>query len=158
MIQKFISASDFKFSISRLPKTSFYVQEMNLPGISLGKIYIPNANKKFPIHGDEVEYDQLTLTIAADEKLASFKEIFNWIIALGRPKTFEGYQEFKDETGLYSDATITLLDNSKNPSISLSFRDIFPISLGEINFNLKNTDTPVTTFPVTFAYTSYEFV
>jgi len=50
-----------------------------------------------------------------------------------------------------------ILMNSKSlPFVEFTFRDVYPIGLGSINFDSKVTDINAVTCEVVFAYSGYE--
>ena len=45
----------------------------------------------------------------------------------------------KSEMNLYSDGTLTILDNQNNPKFKVKFQDLFPVSLQNIEFDPEAT-------------------
>jgi hypothetical protein len=106
--------------------------------------------------GDRLTWDDLTLTIRSDEDLEAFSEIYNWMVAATKSAGFAGYQALANsDDGVYSDATLTILNSKKNSNKILTFRDMFPISLGAINMDVTPSDVSYSTFDVTFKYNIY---
>ena len=64
------------------------------------------------------------------------KEVYNWIVGLGFPESFD---QFRDLDELTSDATIITLTNNMQPNSEFKFRDCFPVSIGNIDFDASNT-------------------
>ena len=57
---------------------------------------------------------------------------------------------------LYSDGTLQILTSSDNIQYNVKFRDMFPISLSDINFDATDTDIQYFTANVTFKYSIYD--
>jgi hypothetical protein len=155
-LQNYLNPVEFKFSIKRLPATKFFVQSAVIPGISSGVTEQYTPFKTLYHHGDKVTFDDLILTVGVDENLGSYLESFNWLIGLTKPESFDQYVSLKDGDGLYSDATLTLMTNSKNPNIEITFKDLFPTSVGQIALNTTSTTVEVPTTDIVFKYSSYD--
>lgn len=154
--QNFLSLSGFKFNIKRLPNVSFFVQGVNIPGVTMNADETPTPFTTIYRVGDRLTWDDLTLTIRSDEDLESFDEIYNWMVAATKAGGFAGYQTLVDsDDGLYSDATLTILNSKKNSNKIFTFIDIFPITLGGINMDVTSSDMSYATFDVTFKYNTY---
>ena len=54
-----------------------------------------------------------------------------------------------------SDASLIIMDSNKNANIQVSFKDVFPVSIGPIQLNTSDSDVVPPTFDVTFKYSSY---
>ena len=57
---------------------------------------------------------------------------------------------------LFSDATLILLSNKNNPVVNVFFRNIYPVSLGALDYNQQATDVEYLTVEATFSYQIYE--
>ena len=154
--QNFLSQNGFRFSVKRLPNVSFFVQTVNIPGVTMNADETQTPFNTIYRVGDRLTWDDLTLTIRSDEDLEAFSEIFDWMVAATKSAGFAGYQSLVDsDDGVYSDATLTILNSKKNSNKILTFRDIFPISLGAINMDVTPSDMSYATFDVTFKYNTY---
>jgi hypothetical protein len=56
-----------------------------------------------------------------------------------------------------SDATLLVLTNKNNPVVEVRFKDLFPISLGGLQYNQQATDVNYLTVDVVFKYSIYNF-
>ena len=163
----FLSPVEFKLVINRLPNTEFYVQQANLPGLNSGFAERSTPFKNIYAPGDKLIFDDLNVTLVADENLASFIECSEWLTAITRAEGFDGYKGLEapevggstqlDGTGKgsMSDASLIVMNSNKNPNIHVSFKDVFPISIGPIQLNTSDSDVVPPTFDVTFKYSSY---
>jgi hypothetical protein len=93
------------------------------------------------------------LTFIVDENLKNYKEIFDWMTA----EQFNDSHEVRNEAGLYTDGTLTTLTNASNPNVVFRFAGMFPISLGELQFDTTNTTSTVLC-TVTFRYSYFKYV
>ena len=163
----FLSPVEFKLVINRLPNTEFYVQQINLPGLNSGYAERSTPFKNIYTPGDKLIFDDLNITLVADENLASFRECSDWLTAITRAEGFDGYKGLQAPvvggstqldgtgTGSMSDASLIVMDSNKNANIQVSFKDVFPVSIGSIQLNTSDSDVVPPTFDVTFKYSSY---
>ena len=131
----------FRFDVAALPKTSFFVQTVNLPGVTLEGATIATPQlQNFSRHTGIITYDPLNVTFLIDEYLKNWQEVFQWMVG---------------EENKYTSAVLTILSSSMNPTMELHFKDIFPTSLSEVSFNSTSTDPVYQVATVNFNYTEY---
>ena len=182
-IMDYASPVQFRFKCSKLPKVEFFCQSANIPGIGLGVASIDTPLKSIPFPGDEVTYQDLAISFLVDENLENYKEIHDWIIGLGFPQNHTQFSDLRatssdrfpgtsssnaitgqatanplPESGMYSDATLTIL-NSKNIAVTeIRFHNIFPTSLGSLSYDVQASDVNYLAAAVDFSYMYYEIV
>ena len=131
----------FKFDVSALPNTSFFIQTVSLPGVTLEAAVIATPQlQNFSRHTGIITYEALDVTFLIDEYLKNWQEIYEWMIG---------------EESKYTTAVLTILSSSMNPTMEIHFKDIFPTSLSEIPFNSTTTDPIYQVATVSFNYTEY---
>jgi hypothetical protein len=139
---------------------NFFVQGVNLPGLSLPDIDVSNPLIRVPYPGDHLLYDELDLSFKVDEDLKNYMEIHEWLRALGK----RSYDEYKTLTqkisttgeGIRSDMTLTVLTSNRNANYSVTFKDAFPIKLSGINFDVTSSDVDYVQASATFRYVTYD--
>ena len=131
----------FKFDVAALPNTSFFIQTVNLPGISLeGQTIATPQLQNFSRHTGVITYEALDVTFMIDEYLKNWQEVYEWMIG----------PEDK-----YTSAVLTILSSSMNPTMEVHFKDIFPTSLSAISFDSTTTDPVYQQATIAFNYTEY---
>ena len=181
----YAAPTQFKFTITKLPKVEFFCTAINLPGISLeGMMAQPTPLKDIPLPGDKLTYSPLTMDFLVDENLENYREIHGWLVGLGFPtdrKEFRdllrsGADRFPTSTGanqltdpgkvkykatgtggVYSDATLNILTSKNTPNIEVRFSDVFPTGLSGLQYDTGATDVQYLTATVTMQYKIYEF-
>ena len=179
----YASPVQFRFKCSKLPTVEFFCQTANIPGISIGSASMPTGLKDIPIPGEKVTYQDLAISFLVDENLNNYKEIHDWIIALGFPQNHTQFADLQAagadrypgstsgaivpetniavplaEGGTYSDATLTVL-NSKNIAVTeIRFDNIFPTSLGALSYDVQASDVNYLQASVDFSYMYYDIV
>ena len=150
----YLSPTGFRFLCAHMPETQFYCQTANLPGVSISEIPVATPHKQHYVAGDNVTFDEFSITIILDEYLKNWEEIQRWIIGLGKPFGFEGYEKRKKD-GLDTTGQLFILTGSKNPSLRFDFYNLWPKSIGSVQFDLTQSDITYTTVDVVFQYNYY---
>ena len=130
----------FKFDIAALPETSFFVQTVALPGISLTPMEVGFPQRQGVARNTGViQYEELTIAFLVDEYLKNWMEVYNWM--LGNPSETSG--------------VLTILSSSMNPTMEAHFKQLFPISLSAMDFDSTTADPTYHQASVSFKYTEY---
>jgi len=162
-----LSPNGFMFNISKLPDMAYFCQQVNLPGVTVGAPEFGNPFNAQPIPGDSLTYDQLTVQFLVDSNMNNYKAIYNWIIALGFPQSYEQYITFisQDQRGAlselarnYSDATLQILSGTNASTQIIEFHDLFPVSIDSLTFQSTNQDVQYVVGNATFRYGYYKFL
>ena len=179
----YASPIQFRFKMTKLPNVEFFVQTANIPGINLGSTTLETPLKDIAGVGDKVTYQSLDVSFLVDENLNNYKEIHDWITGLGFP---QDHKQFKtllgtsadrfsgttastaatgtsipqplDEGGIYSDATLTVLNNKNIAKTEIRFQNVFPVSLGGLSYDIKANDVDYLTVQASFNYMYYDIV
>ena len=174
----YASPTQFKFGIHQLPKVEFFTLSANVPGISASVVTRATPFKDIPIVGDKLTYDNLSITFQVDEYLENYVSLHNWMKGIGFPTERQEFRTFRDVTSntpasgktqpvdlvgkaipdkaLYSDAYLMVLSNKNNPIVEVNFQNVFPVSLGALEFTQSVTDVEFMTVTAEFAYQIYE--
>lgn len=155
----FLHTHRFRMVMHRTPSMVYFLQEMNLPGMTMGNPIQPTPFVDVPIHGDKIQFEDLVVSFAVDEDMKNYKEIRNWMVGLGFPQNFNQHKELVESMyGKTTDIMLVILDSNYNAQHFVMFRGAFPTSLGGLQFNTKDQDVAVQPVSVTFKYAYYEFI
>jgi len=157
----FLSQFNFQFSMKRAPNVDYFVQAATLPGISLDPVNTDNPLVNIPQPGDHLYYEEFGMQFKVDEYLNNYLEIHNWLKALGYPNTNDEYAAIAANPeftglGLKSDCSLFISNNLKNYKIEVVFKDAFPISLSNLQFDITSTDVSFLDCFCALKYTSYD--
>ena len=164
--RNFLSPVGFKFTVNRSPKVAFFSNSANIPGLTLGVAVQTTYLKDIDVPGDKISFNDLTIRFLVDEDLENYMEIQNWIRGLGYPEKLDeiydlqNEQKYVDTTdsklmNIYSDGTLQILTSGSAPNFKIKFRDLWPYSLSDLQFDATDTDIEYLTAEVTFKYTIY---
>ena len=176
----YASPTQFKFGILQLPKVEFFTVTANVPGISGTPSVLNTPFKNIPTLGDKLEYENLSISFIVDEYLENYLSLHDWITGIGFPKSRSQFTTHRDITSttpdskrstssdigdvgastpdksMYSDANLMILSNKNNPIVEINFEDVFPISLGGLEYSQAATDVENLIATAEFAYKIYE--
>jgi hypothetical protein len=182
-VMDYASPIQFRFKMNKLPNVEFFVQTANIPGIALGSTSFETPLKDIAGIGDKVTYQTLDISFLVDENLNNYKELHDWIIGLGFPQDHNQFKSLQaigsdrfpgstasssptgtsikqplSEGGMYSDATLTVLNSKNIAKTEIRFQNVFPLSLGAISYDIKASDVDYIQVQASFNYMYYEIV
>ena len=150
-----LSTNAFTFNLLRMPETTFRCVSAEVPSISVPapEQNSAAANQWFP--GSATEFDQFSVKFIVDENLLNYQEIYHWITQqrYGIGADWQSKSEF--DKLLVSDGFLTTLTNNSNPNKVFYFKDMFPVSLGSLAFDVEGGSAAITCF-VTFRFSYFE--
>ena len=154
-----LNVVSFDVNFSRLPTVQYFCQRVSIPAVILGEAFQPMPFMNLPVEGDTLSFESMNISFILDEDMQNYIEIYNWLSALGFPKSYDQFstlkraEKFPSETdSLYSDINIMLLTNKNNPNYQVTFHDIFPTSLGSLNFDAAATTLEPIVVDATFNF------
>ena len=179
----YASPTQFKFQIQKLPKVEYFCTSVNLPAVSISEVKQPTPFVDVPLPGTTLSYETLNMTFLVDENLENLQEIHGWIRGLGFPESYSEYACGLDagvdrspssrgsvstepgkvkfgapsQQAYFSDATLIVLTSKNNPIKEIRFRDVYPITIGELQYDQQATDVQYLMATVTFKYRGYDF-
>ena len=179
----YASPIQFRFKCTKLPLVEFFVQSANIPGINLGSATQTNPLYDIPLPGDKITYSALDMSFLVDENLNNYKEIHDWILGLGFPSNNQQFQDLQsagsdrfpgssrstaatgtstpqplNEGGIYSDAILSVLNSKNIAKTEIRFQNVYPTSLGGLNYDVRQTDVDYLNASVSFNYMNYDIV
>lgn len=162
----FLQKTKFAITFPRISNTTFFCQEVNLPGVSLSEL--PQTTPFVDLYkpGNKIKYETLSIKFIVDEDLRSWMEIHDWIKGMTFPNDFQQYNNLKTLSSVsiatkypqYADGTLTILSNMNNPKMSIEFADLFPVSLSSIDFTSMDESTTTITATCSFRFAFYNVV
>lgn len=163
--KNFLSPLGFKFLIKKTPNMNWFVQSVNLPGITLPEVVMQTPFVNIPFSGEQMTFEKLQVTFRVDEDMANYLEIHNWMIGTAFPKQFDQYigvgpdstatNRFNKQGLIKSDGSLLILNSVLKPVIQVNFTDLAPISLSGFSFDTKLSDVSYVEATATFSYLSY---
>ena len=176
----YATGTQWRLAFNRLPKTTWFCTAANIPGITLGEAMYPTPMTDIPLTGDKLTFETLNITFIVDEELQNYRELWDWMVGIGAPKSHDQWtsvlsegdgavrqfgQNDRDprtkltyeESNLYSDATLIVYSSKNQPKVNVQFKNMFPTSLSGLDYSQELTDVEYFHAAATFRYLYYEF-
>ena len=161
--RNFLSPIGFLFLLDKAKKVSFLCQKAEIPTVELGQVDIPTRGLvPIPVEGN-MRYSDFTIEFIVDEDLENYMQLHNWMRALGTPQELaerklwnDANQDSLTQDARFSDATLQVLNNNNIANFDVVFKDMFPVNLSTLSFDVTGGDNDYFTATATFRYTLYE--
>ena len=160
--KNFLSPAGFKFKLDRTPNIEYFCQSANIPSLTMGASNFETPFVRMPVPGDKLIFSELMITFRVDEDMKNYIELYDWLIALGFPESFDQFNLSTNRTTgalnttVVSDASLVVMTNTMNPNYEISFRDIYPYSLSELRFDTMTSDIDYIECSATFFYKDFK--
>lgn len=153
----FLSQSGFRLDLTRMPSVNFWVTAASLPTVDLGFIDVGTPFVRLPTPGVNITFGDFNVTFKVDEDMRNYTEMLDWFYQLGFPDSFEQYTagRISPDTQGYSDGTLMIMSSKYNPNIEVTFEDMFPILMSQLDFTYDASDIEYLTCTVTFRYKKF---
>ncbi len=146
----------FNFALNRLPHTAFRAVSVNIPGMSMPVPEVPQMQSVQYYPGSAIDFAAFNMTFIVDENLSNYEELYKWI---NQQQINNKYKPTTTEDRfLVSDGVLVTMTNASNPNRTIFFKDMFPVSLGEIQFDSRDSNVEPATCTVEFRYSYFELV
>jgi hypothetical protein len=159
--KSFLSNNKYELLFDRLPNTTFFLQSINLPSITLNSVITPTPFVQVNTPGNILSFEQLAITYIVDENMQGWRDIYSWITAMGNPTSKNKLGNLTTALGrsnsMVSNAVLLVKSNSNNVNLKFSFKNIFPTELGSLQFTSTETQEFLTS-TATFFYDYYEIL
>ena len=145
--------NQFRFVLNRMPNTVYFCQGVKFPGIQSQPITQPSPFatpiKRTPT---KLAYEDLQIDFIVSEDFKNWLEINNWLTLNLPNRDFKSKIEEKDR---YSDGALIMLNSASRGFLEVSFTNMFPITLGGVEFTSTVTDAKPVISLATFGFTGY---
>ena len=157
MAQNFLSPIGFRFALQRAPNIEYYIQAASIPSLTAGFATIQTPFSNLSFSPDKLEYGDFSITFRVDEDMSNYLELHNWLIGITFPDNFTQHnnlvtREQGDNSGIFSDATLTVLNSTKNANVEVQFEDLFPTTISDIQLDVRAADINYSEATATFRY------
>ena len=172
----------FKFQITKLPRVEFNCIQANIPGVTLTELNQPTRLMPIRIPGNDMTFEDLTVTFIVDEDLTNYRSVHDWMAGLAQMDSDDKYRALITDGGdrmplsqqnnsqdagrvtsatndgaIFSDAKLLTLTSRNIPKVEITFIDCYPKALSAIELNQNATDVEYITAQVTFGYKYHEY-
>lgn len=150
----YLSGNQFQFRIDKIPDFTYFVQSANIPMLTSRAINQPTIFGTLPkIPATNFIFDDLQVTFLVDNLMKSWKDIYYWIRSLGNMEDFKDAIPHKDK---FSNAQMLIMNSAYTPVLKIYYYNLFPTTLGSINFSVTSTNNDPIATSVNFAYSHFD--
>lgn len=162
---KMLYENRFSFIVHNLPEVSYTCQKANVPGIAVRAVTTSNPNTPIKHPGNQPIFDQLQIEFMVDQNLANWLEIYKWIYAHSFPRhTQTDRVEWQNDrvdvdkalNKQHSDGTLIVRNSQLNYICECVYRDLFPVSLSQLQFDTRTQNNDILVATAVFEYTLFE--
>jgi len=157
----FLNPNNFKFLLRRAPNIQFYIQRVNLPGVSSPPAEQQNPFVVRPLPGGPAIYEPLQIEFKVTENLLNYLELYNWFHAAHHSTNLKEYGVLRDvpkysDAGILSEIVLVILDSSRVPTFEIVYHDAFPTALSAVTFGSDADGVQYAMCTATFSYHYFE--
>lgn len=118
-----------KYSVSfpEISDTIYFCQKVNLPGVQVTELPQVTPNLDLFVPGTKMTYGTFDIDFLINEDLSAWLYIHDWIRGITTDQKYRTKPRVQ--------AILTVYSNQNNPKFRIKFMDIFPLSLGDIEFD-----------------------
>lgn len=171
--RNFQSPLNFEFRVDRLTDFNFFVQKVNIPGLTIGSANMGTPLVNIPMLGDHMQFGELSVEFKLDEGMRNWFEIFSWMQGISFPEKQEQYSNLvkgatKNLDGklrsnitprsggdIYGQGVLAINSSANNPLVAITFVDLHPVNLSEAVFDTTNAEVAYVSCTVSFKYDYY---
>lgn len=165
----FLKQNTFRFTVKDLPFISYTCQAVSLPSVGFGATKQATTLFDANLPGEKLSFGDFGLTFIVSEDLENYLELLNWMQGMASPKNYNNRKAFFRERAdkridssnynnlQYSTGTLIITNAANIPVKGITFYEMFPIQLSNIDFNTTVQSLQYSTCTVTFKYNTFEF-
>lgn len=170
-VYNYLRPNAFRFVIKDLPNVAYTCQSANLPSLQLGTAIQVTPLIDIPRVGDKNSFGDFTIRFLIAEDMSNYLELYEWLIALGFPNDYNDYSAFignrlsrfpffknrlgETEAVSYSDGTLTILDSNNVPKTNIIMKDLFPVSVEALDFDVTSSTVDYFVGVASFRYKTF---
>ena len=148
--RNFLNPIGYLLKLEKFEGVDFFCQTANIPDVSMPTTEVASRWRNLPIvPGGGVTFGDFTVRFIVDEDLVNYNSIHKWMRDNGNA---DQMARETPENDIYTNAQRHIVTSAYNPAFIVEYRDIFPVSLSNLQFDATMTDTEYITAEVTFKH------
>ena len=151
--RNFLNPIGYLLKLEKFEGVDFFCQGANVPDINMPSIDVSSPFRSLPIiPGGGVSFGDFTVRFIVDEDLKNYYSIHSWMRDNGNADQMARNTPEKD---IYTDGQLHIVTSQYNPAFVVEFRDLFPVSLTNLQFDATIGDVEYITANVTFKHQQF---
>jgi len=151
--RNFLNPIGYLLKLEKFEGVDFFCQLTNVPDVSMPTTEVASRFRSLPIiPGGGVTFGDFVVSFIVDEDLVNYNSIYKWIRDIGNAD--EMPRKIPEED-IYTNAQLHIVTSQYNPAFIIDYRNIFPTSLSNLQFNATISDVEYITAEVTFKHQQF---
>ena len=151
--RNFLNPIGYLLKLEKFEGVDFFCQGANVPDINMPSIDVSSPFRSLPIiPGGGVSFGDFTVRFIVDEDLKNYYSIHSWMRDNGNA---DQMARQIPENDIYTDGQLHIVTSQYNPAFVVEFRDLFPVSLTNLQFDATISDVEYITAEVTFKHQQF---
>jgi hypothetical protein len=160
----------FKFVIEALPDLTFFAQSIQLPAVVGNIVDRPNPFRMIKEVADHLKYNDFDVSYKVDNAFKTYYSLYWWMCGYGFPRSYEEVEAFREirksrianprpiirEIEKTSAALYILQPDTNSTLVTVRYEDVFPVALGELQFESTDNEPVEVKCRVTFACNGFD--
>lgn len=155
MNENVLASDNHQLVFDSFPEVTYFCQNVTIPGVSMTPQEVPTPFASHSVGGDKLQFDQMDVTFLVDEDLKTWLTIYDWLVSATGALDRSGYKALHSANSIYSDLTLLLLTNNKNPNLRVKVKNCFPVSLSSLSMSSNVSSHEILTASVSLKYTYF---
>ena len=151
--RNFLNPIGYLLKLEKFAGVDFFCQTANVPDVSMPTTELASRLRNLPIvPGGVIAFVDFTVRFIVDEDLVNYNSIHKWMRDNGNA---DEMKRVTTEEDIYTNGQLHIVTSAYNPAFIVEYRDIFPVSLSNLQFDATITDTEYITAEVTFKHQQF---
>jgi hypothetical protein len=160
----------FKFDLEGLPDVTFYTQHVSVPSVLSGTMDAPNPLLALPQVGDHLKFSAFDIVFVIDAKFKNYYSLFYWMKGYGFPHDTDETLSFETTRRQQianprpvireiqtTRALLSILQPDTSTIVAtIHYSDVFPTSLGSLEFSTTDAEPQLLTARCTFVTSDFD--
>ena len=131
--RNFLNPIGYLLKLEKFEGVDFFCQGANVPDVNMPSIDVASPFRNLPIvPGGGVTFGDFSVRFIVDEDLKNYYSIHNWMRDNGNADQMARQTPEKD---IYTNGQLHIVTSSYNPAFVVEFKDLFPVSLTNLQFD-----------------------
>lgn len=123
-----LQPTKFLMTFPEVTDTTYFCQKVNIPGVELDSPIHVTPNLDLYVSGTKITYGTFDMDFLVNEDISAWLILYKWMTDLSSVENSYTMRKNKQ-------STLTIMSNLNNPKLRVNFINIFPVSIGGINFD-----------------------
>ena len=123
-----LQPTKFLMTFPEITDTMYFCQKVNLPGIQLDSPVHVTPNLDLYVSGTKITYNTFDMEFLVNEDISAWLVLYKWMVDLSSVEKSFNMRKNKQ-------STLTIMSNQNNPKLRVNFINIFPVSVGSLDFD-----------------------